>query len=736
MSLADLSSKLYTIKSRKNLPLSAAFVSMVREDLAMRYSVFNIVKSLTGSELIAQVAQSKYGKLTPQQQKEESENRKKTTIERRFKKFTVDSLVTLNNKLNTLTSITERNTVLIENLYNDLGSFRTQRKFTKKDMNVSFVRAPLRSRTVKFQIDQLRAEMNALQLMTVGTRGRNNIKKKTKNSVVGGAAAGGAATGAAGTDDDTTTDDKGDGSSMLDNALNAVQGLLFANQLRDWWKNRRPSPTATPEPTKPSPTTKPQPSTNKPQPKPTPTTATKPPTPATNSKLKELIRKMGGVRNFVRGSVIGAAAYELGPGMLDRITGAFQKREAETKEAGDKIAQLYGMKLIKGEGGTTIGYEINGKKYNYEQLPFEYKNIVDAYLSGDQRSFSARTALAEINKNQETYKLLQTVEGRSQVLALPAVEGDSIATAIIAAAKAADLTVAEPQIPTTTAVDVAAPQINEPAKSSFFKRGSQKDEGVSPALTPIVSAAPIASSDLPIDFAAFAKRISDLESGGKYDVVNSLGYLGKYQFGAMALQDMGLVKKGTTQKGLDNPNNWNIPGGKQAFLNDAKLQEDSFAKLTKQNFKTLKRINVLTVESAPDQIAGYLAVSHLLGPGGARDLSNGKVGEDAYGTKSTKYFVAGSQTQRMVASVGRPEIQPMLTAIPGAVVATPPVAAAAVSSQPASTSSAEVTATAAIVTNQKVQQVVAGLNNKINDMDKKINADGTFPSVRNSASPS
>jgi hypothetical protein len=34
-----------------------------------------------------------------------------------------------------------------------------------------------------------------------------------------------------------------------------------------------------------------------------------------------------------------------------------------------------------------------------------------------------------------------------------------------------------------------------------------------------------------------------------------------------------------------------------------------------------------------------------------------------------------------------------------------------------------------------VQQVVAGLNNKINDMDKKINADGTFPSVRNSASP-
>ena len=715
MSLADLSSKLYTIKSRKNIPLSNAFVSMIREDLAMRYSVFNIVKSLTGSELIAQVAQSKYGKLTPQQQKEDTENRKKATLEKRFKKFTVDSIVTLNNKINTLTSITERNTVLIENLYNDLGSFRTQRKFTKKDMNVSFAKVPIRSRTVKFQIDQLRAEMNALQLMTVGSRGTNKIKRNTKNSVPPSAA--GAAMGAS---ESVSPSDGGTNNSMLDNALTAVEGLLFANQLKDWWKNRRRPPTATPTPT---PATKPQPSTNKPKPK--PTTATKPTTPATSSRLKNIFR------GVIKSNFVFAAAYELGVENIDRMVGAFQKKEAETKAAGDKIAQLYGMKLIKGEGGTTIGYEINGKKYSYDQLPFEYKNIVDAYLSGDQRSASARNALAEISKNQETYKLLQTSEGRAQVLSLPAVEGESIATAIIAAAKAADLTIAEPQIPTTAAVDVNEPQINEAAKSSFFKRGPQKDEAISSAATPIVSAAPVASSDLPIDFAAFAKRISDLESGGRYDVVNSLGYLGKYQFGAMALQDMGLVKKGTTLKGLDNPKNWNISGGKQAFLNDAKLQEESFAKLTKQNFKTLKRINVISVESPPDQVAGYLAVSHLLGPGGARDLSKGKVGVDAYGTKSTKYFVAGSRTQQMVASVGRQEIQPMLATVSGAAVAMPPTVTPTASAQPTSTSSAEIAATAAIVTNQKVQKVVAGLSNKINDIDKKVSSDSSFPSVRN-----
>lgn len=721
MSLADLSSKLYTIKSRKNVPLSNAFVSMIREDLAMRYSVFNIVKSLTGSELIAQVAQSKYGKLTPQQQKEDTENRKKATLEKRFKKFTVDSIVTLNNKINTLTSITERNTILIENLYNDLGSFRTQRKFTKKDMNVSFAKTPIRSRTVKFQIDQLRAEMNALQLMTVGSRGTNKIKRNTKNNIppyASGTAAG-AAMGTSEVDGETDN-------SMLDNALTAVEGLLFANQLKDWWKNRRRPPTATPTPT---PATKPQPSTNKPKPK--PTTATKPTTPATSSKLRNIFNKVGGVRGLIKSNLVFAAAYEFSAGNLDRMVGAFQRKEAETKAAGDKIAQLYGMKLIKGEGGTTIGYEINGKKYSYDQLPFEYKNIVDAYLSGDQRSASARNALAEINKNQETYRLLQTSEGRAQVLSLPAVEGESIATAIIAAAKAADLTIAEPQIPTTTDVDVSEPQINEAAKSSFFKRGPQKNEAISSADTPIVSAAPVASSDLPIDFAAFAKRISDLESGGKYNVVNSLGYLGKYQFGSLALQDMGLVKKGTTLKGLDDPNNWNISGGKQAFLNDAKLQEESFAKLTKQNFKTLKRINVISVESPPDQIAGYLAVSHLLGPGGARDLSKGKVGVDAYGTKSTKYFVAGSQTQQMVASLGRRETQPLLATVPGTSVAMPPTVEPTASAKPTSTSSAEIAATAAIVTNQKVQQVVSGLSNKINDIDKKVSADSSFPSVRN-----
>jgi hypothetical protein len=161
-----------------------------------------------------------------------------------------------------------------------------------------------------------------------------------------------------------------------------------------------------------------------------------------------------------------------------------------------------------------------------------------------------------------------------------------------------------------------------------------------------VSTASIPSgSGIPIDYQSYAQKIGEKESGGKYDAVNTLGYLGKYQFGALALQDMGLVKKGTSLKGLDDPANWNIEGGKKAFLSNSQLQEDTMVKYTKQNFATLNRIGVINNKSSQQEIAGYLAASHLLGPGGAKQLAQGKAGSDAYGTSSATYFKVGSATQ-------------------------------------------------------------------------------------------
>lgn len=159
---------------------------------------------------------------------------------------------------------------------------------------------------------------------------------------------------------------------------------------------------------------------------------------------------------------------------------------------------------------------------------------------------------------------------------------------------------------------------------------------------------PSAAPGLPIDFKSYADEIAKKESGGNYGAVNTLGYLGKYQFGAMALEDMGLVKKGVGrlgQKALDDPNNWNIEGGKQAFLSNAKLQEETMAKYTQQNYKTLTRIGVINKDSSPEEVAGFLAASHLLGPGGAKQLAMGNAGTDAYGTSSATYYKVGSSSQ-------------------------------------------------------------------------------------------
>ena len=81
------------------------------------------------------------------------------------------------------------------------------------------------------------------------------------------------------------------------------------------------------------------------------------------------------------------------------------------------------------------------------------------------------------------------------------------------------------------------------------------------------------------------------------------------------------------------------------FKTKAKLQEETMARYTQQNFKTLNRIGVINKDSSPQEVAGYLAAAHLLGPGGARALSQGQSGTDAYGTSSATYYKVGMASQ-------------------------------------------------------------------------------------------
>jgi hypothetical protein len=140
------------------------------------------------------------------------------------------------------------------------------------------------------------------------------------------------------------------------------------------------------------------------------------------------------------------------------------------------------------------------------------------------------------------------------------------------------------------------------------------------------------------------EAILQRESSGNYQAVNQLGFIGGYQFGAPALEDLGYIKKGASKGGnsaLDNPNNWTIPGGKQAFLSNPTLQDQAFQKLANRNYDTLNRIGVINPGSSSTDVGGALATSHLLGPGGARDLSKGIVKQDANGTKATEYNALG-----------------------------------------------------------------------------------------------
>lgn len=766
MSLADLSSKLYTIKSRRNVPISTAFVSMIREDLAMRYSVFNIIKSITGSELIAQVAESKYGFKTPLQKEEEAREKKKISKEKRFKQFTVNSLVTLNNKVNTLSALTERNTTLIENLYNDLGSFRNQKKFTKREMNSTTVKPQIKSRTVKFQIDQIRAELNALQMITIGPKGSKKLKKAAESDAgittslkdklppmvpIGASTPPGSTPG--------SSPDAGAGSSSVSNVIDTVSNILLGKQISDWWNNRAPSATKIPA-TPPAPIA---PATGKPPiwnaklqrwQDPMSGKIVKPPTPTTTTASTTTASKAAGALSttksflggLIKGSIVGEIAMQLGPKNLDRLAGAFQKQAAETKSAANEIAAKYGLKLIQGPGGATIGYEIDGVRYNnFNDLPIEYQNIINAYISPDR--VAKQKALGAIAASEATYKLLETREGRMQVLPPPVAEES--AASIIAAAKAAELAVSTPQMIESAEVKVEKPKFFQrgpaPASPTSAPVSSGDMSGTTSSSSAAASSAPssatIATSPidpgLPIDFLAFSKKIAELESAGAggYNAVNTLGYLGKYQFGALALQDMGLVKRGTKQNQLDDSKNWILKGGKQAFLSDPQLQEQSFAKLTKQNYKTLQRMNILSVDSTPYQVAGFLAVSHLLGPGGALNLVKGKDKKDAYGTSASKYFTAGVQTQKMyVLQVSRDAGQPLLTVATGAAVSVPPTASSAAAPSATETPVTDPSGKAALIANRVVQDKVVALAGKVSDINKQVQMDRSFPSVRNSSS--
>jgi len=128
------------------------------------------------------------------------------------------------------------------------------------------------------------------------------------------------------------------------------------------------------------------------------------------------------------------------------------------------------------------------------------------------------------------------------------------------------------------------------------------------------------------NFMAFKEAVAFKESQGKYTVVNTLGYLGKYQFGKSTLKRFKIY----------NTN---------AFLKNPELQEKAFVALCKVNKwilrKDIKRDTGKTINGIKVTESGILAAAHLSGAGNVKKFlrSNGTIGfSDAYGSTIELYL--------------------------------------------------------------------------------------------------
>lgn len=147
---------------------------------------------------------------------------------------------------------------------------------------------------------------------------------------------------------------------------------------------------------------------------------------------------------------------------------------------------------------------------------------------------------------------------------------------------------------------------------------------------PNYEAAPIANDVRPpylgTSYIGFKEALAFKESQGNYFVTNTLGYLGKYQFGIGTLQLMGVYNA-------------------SRFLNDPMLQERVFTANIARNKWILRkdiewfvgeRINGVEITES-----GILAAAHLAGAGNVKKYlrSYGKFDiQDAYGTSLSDYM--------------------------------------------------------------------------------------------------
>ena len=140
-------------------------------------------------------------------------------------------------------------------------------------------------------------------------------------------------------------------------------------------------------------------------------------------------------------------------------------------------------------------------------------------------------------------------------------------------------------------------------------------------------------------FIGYKEAIGFKESQGEYKKINTLGCMGKYQFGIETLKSVGV-------------------NNSSSFLNSPKLQEKAFVALLSKNKWELKEViekyDGTLLNGVKITESGILAAAHLGGVGSVKKYfrSSGKrYLKDAYGTSIRSYIkrVGGYDTSFIVA---------------------------------------------------------------------------------------
>ena len=153
----------------------------------------------------------------------------------------------------------------------------------------------------------------------------------------------------------------------------------------------------------------------------------------------------------------------------------------------------------------------------------------------------------------------------------------------------------------------------------------------------------------------FLDALGERESGGDYGAVNTFGYLGKYQFGELALIDVGYYSADQTSANDWQPAYWTGKNGihsKGDFLSDHSAQDQAihaYMKLQWSYLESVWKYEGQTLDGLRITISGLLGGAHLAGAGGvAAFLNSGgkQIPHDAYNTTVTDYLslFAGYQT--------------------------------------------------------------------------------------------